>query len=548
MRRRFGEDSPEEQSAATQLVVYCLQTCTRQMAPYADDAAFGGGGPSAAPNKNLKLGTLALLAPLVQRACDSVQPFALPCIDLPSLRTWSRVVACTFYYLKAKYALALSWARRALKHEMRQGLVAALGAQVGCCLSALSKSEEALQCFKSAAAILQTCEGTAEQRAHATAMVVNAGWQEMSMLRYSEAMRLSDAAYASASTLQLPPTSVLMRCVAHLSATAAERCAMVERVPLERVPTRRSSSTRPVTPLDPVMRGVADKLSWGSGSPSWTPPCDDAKRAAGLIKRLMVSKGSFPLGMALDIAMQSIESRKGLAAASAPVSLPGPAPASFIAASAGRLGVVGSGSSSSSPPRAAVAAGAGGGSSAATQLPDHANASASAGGGSAAAAVTADAFAPSPLPAAAAAPIPSPSSLRPAARHQSPLAPKQSPSMFPSPHGHQAAPAAAAACAGQGLRARNTTRMRASGGALVKHNNGGDDGGSVSSARLQQQVGSSSSSGSSRAAWICNIALGRCRAGCRERRRWRDGWSGQANLELCCCCCCGGSSSRRGAL
>jgi hypothetical protein len=517
VRRRFGEDSPEEQSAATQLVVYCLQTCTRQMAPYADDAAFGGGGPSAAPNKNLKQGTLALLAPLVQRACDSVQPFALPCIDLPSLRTWSRVVACTFYYLKAKYALALSWARRALKHEMRQGLVAALGAQVGCCLSALSKSEEALQCFKSAAAILQTCEGTAEQRTHATAMVVNAGWQEMSMLRYSEAMRLSDAAFASASTLQLPPTSFLMRCVAHLSATAAERCAMVERVPLERVPTRRSSSTRPVTPLDPVMRGVADKLSWGSGSPSWTPPCDDAKRAAGLIKRLMVSKGSFPLGMALDIAMQSIESRKGLAAASAPVSLPGPAPASFIAASAGRLGVVGSGGSSGSPPRVAVAAGAGGG-SAPSQLPANANASVSAGGGSAAAAVAADAFAPSPLPAAAAAPTPSPSSLRPAARHQSPLAPKQSPSMlqqspsmFPSPHGHQTAPAAAAACAGQGLRARNTTRMRAAGGALVKHNGGGgDDGGSVSSARLQQQVGSSSGSssgggGSSRGAWFCNI-------------------------------------------
>ena len=498
VRRRFGEDSPEEQSAATQLVVYCLQTCTRQMAPYADDAAFGGGGPSAAPNKNLKQGTLALLAPLVQRACDSVQPFALPCIDLPSLRTWSRVVACTFYYLKAKYALALSWARRALKHEMRQGLVAALGAQVGCCLSALSKSEEALQCFKSAAAILQTCEGTAEQRAHATAMVVNAGWQEMSMLRYNEAMRLSDAAFASASTLQLPPTSALMRCVGHLSATAAERCAMVERVPLQRVPTRRSSSTRPVTPLDPVMRGVADKLSWGSGSPSWTPPCDDAKRAAGLIKRLMVSKGSFPLGMALDIAMQSIESRKGLAAASAP--------ASFIAASAGRLGVVGSGSSSSSsPPRVAVAAGASGGSSAPSQLPAHANASVSAGGGSAAAAAAADAFAPSPLPAAAAAPTPSPSSLRPAARHQSPLAPQQSPSMFPSPHGHQAAPAAAAACAGQGLRARNTTRMRAAGGALVKHNGGGDDGGCVSSARLQQQVGSSSGSSGSRGAWFCNI-------------------------------------------
>ncbi len=31
----------------------------------------------------------------------------------------------------------------------------------------------------------------------------------------------------------------------------AERCAMVERVPLERVPTRRSNSTHPVTPLDP---------------------------------------------------------------------------------------------------------------------------------------------------------------------------------------------------------------------------------------------------------------------------------------------------------
>ena len=181
-RRRYGEGSPQEQSAATQLVVYCLQTCTRQMAPYADDAAFGGGGGGGV-NKTLKQGTLALLAPLVERACDSVQPFALACIDLPSLRTWSRVVACTFYYLKAKYSLALSWARRALKHEGRQGLVAAIGAQVGCCLSALSKSAEALQCFKGAAAILQQVEGVGEQRAHAAAMLVNAGWQEMALLR-----------------------------------------------------------------------------------------------------------------------------------------------------------------------------------------------------------------------------------------------------------------------------------------------------------------------------------------------------------------------------
>lgn len=488
MRRRFGEGSPEEQSAATQLVVYCLQTCTRQMAPYADDAAFGNGsgGPSAAPNKNLKQSTLALIAPLVQRACDGVQPFALPCIDLPSLRTWSRVVACTFYYLKAKHALALSWARRALKHEMRQGLVAALGAQVGCCLSALCKSEEALQCFKSSAAILQTCEGAAEQRAHATAMIVNAGWQEMSLLRYSEAMRSSDLAFASASTLQLPPTSALMRCVAHLSATAAERCAMVERVPLERVPTRRSSSTRPVTPLDPVMRSVADKLSWGSGSPSWTPPCDDAKRAAGLIKRLMVSKGSFPLGMALDIAMQSIEGRKVPAAAALPAASLGPAHVPFVSASGGRLGFA---SSSSSPPRvAASGVGVSAGSSARSQSPAHGNAPVSAAGGTAAA----EAFAPSPLPAATIASFPSPSSSRPAGRHQSPLAPKSNPSMFPSPHRHQSVPAAAPASAGHGLRARNTTRMRALGGALVK-NNDSEDGGSQSSARLQQQVCNSSS-------------------------------------------------------
>jgi hypothetical protein len=461
------------------------------MAPYADHAAFGSGsgGPSAASaNKNLKQSTLALLAPLVQRACDAVQPFALPCIDLPSLRTWSRVVACTFYYLKAKYALALSWARRALKHEMRQGLVAALGAQVGCCLSALSKSEEALQCFKSSAAMLQTCEGAAEQRAHATAMIVNAGWQEMSLLRYSEAMRSSDLAFASASALQLPASSALMRCVSHLSATAAERCAMVERVPLQRVPTRRSSSTRPVTPLDPVMRSVADKLSWGSGSPSWTPPCDDAKRAAGLIKRLMVSKGSFPLGMALDIAMQSIESRKGPAAVAVPVASPAPAPASFFAASGGRMGVMSS-SSSSSPPRAAAAAfGASAGSSARSQSPASTHLPVSTAGGAAAAAVAADAFAPSPLPAAPASSFPSPSSSsRPSARHQSPLAPKSNPSMFPSPH------SAAAASVGHGLRARNTTRMRASGGALVKGKDN-DDGGSQGSARLQQQVRSSSSS------------------------------------------------------
>ncbi len=502
VRRRFGEDSPEEQSAATQLVVYCLQTCTRQMAPYADDAAFGtgDGGPSAAPNKNLKQSTLGLIAPLVQRACDGVQPFALPCIDLPSLRTWSRVVACTFYYLKAKYALALSWARRALKHEVRQGLVAALGAQVGCCLSALSKSEEALQCFKSSAAILQTCEGAAEQRAHATAMIVNAGWQEMSLLRYSDAMRSSDLAFASASTLQLPPTSTLMRCVANLSATAAERCAMVERVPLERVPTRRSSSTRPVTPLDPVMRSVADKLSWGSGSPSWTPPCDDAKRAAGLIKRLMVSKGSFPLGMALDIAMQSIENRKG----PVPVQSPAPAPVSFLSGSAGRFGLMGNSSSSSiisSPPRSAVAGvGASAGSSARIQSPARANPSVSEAAG-AAAAVVAESFAPSPLPTVPAASYPSPSSSRPTGRHEPPLPSASNPSMLPSSHGRQAALATAPASAGHGLRARNTTRMRASGGALVKGNHS-DDGGSQSSARLQQQVRSSSSSSSNMAIFL----------------------------------------------
>jgi hypothetical protein len=311
-------------------------------------------------------------------------------------------------------------------------------------------------------------------------MMVNAGWQEMSLLRYSEAMRLSDIAFASASTLQLSPSSTLMRCVAHLAATAAERCAMVERVPLERVPTRRSSSTRPVTPLDPVMRGVADKLSWGSGSPSWTPPCDDAKRAAGLIKRLMVSKGSFPLGMALDIAMQSIESRKGPGAAALP------APASFLAASAGRLGVVSS--SSSSPPRAAVDVSV----QPNTTATAHAMLAASTGEGSAAVAAAADAFSPSPLPAAPAVSSPSQSSLRPAGRHPSPLAQKANPSIFPSPHGHKAAPAAVASSAVHGLRARNTTRMRASGGALVKYNDG-DDGGSQSSARLQQQVSSCSS-------------------------------------------------------
>jgi hypothetical protein len=44
-----------------------------------------------------------------------------------------------------------------------------------------------------------------EQRAHAAAMIVNAGWQEMSLLRYSEAMRSSDLALAAASPLQLPP-------------------------------------------------------------------------------------------------------------------------------------------------------------------------------------------------------------------------------------------------------------------------------------------------------------------------------------------------------
>jgi hypothetical protein len=492
-RRRFGESSPEEQSAATQLVVYCLQTCTRQMAPYADDAAFGGGS-IAAPNKNLKQSTLALLAPLVQRACDGVQPFALPCIDLPSLRTWSRVVACTFYYLKAKYALALCWARRALKHEVRQGLVAALGSQVGCCLSALSKSEEALQCFRSAAAILQTCEGVAEQRAHATAMIVNAGWQEMSLLRYSEAMRSSTVALASASTLQLSPTSTLMRCINHLSATAAECCAMVERVPLQRVPTRRSSSSRPVTPLDPVMRRVADKLSWGSGSPSWTPPCDDAGRAAGLIKRLMVSKGSFPLGMAVDIALQSIENRKGPSALALPAA---PSPVSLAVAGGGGAG---------SPVRAA-AAGAfvdSAGGSARAMSPPHAHASAAA-----AAAIVA-----SPQPAAPAPSVPSSSSLRPALRQPSPTAQKSNPSVFPSPHSHSHH--AAAAAAGHSVRARNTTRMRASGGALVR-NQDIDDGSSQSSSRLQQQVCSSSMA-------FCGPhvlrALCRFRGACRELRRW----------------------------
>jgi hypothetical protein len=490
VRRRFGEGSAEEQSAATQLVVYCLQTCTRQMAPYADDAAFSVGGPGASTNKNLKQSTLALISPLVQRACEAVQPFALPCIDLPSLRTWSRVVACTFYYLKAKYALALTWARRALKHEVRQGLVAALGCQVGCCLSALLKSEEALQCFKSAAAILQACEGVAEQRAHATAMLVNAGWQQMSLLRYSDAMRSAHLALASSSTLQLPPGSVLMRCAAHLSATAVERCAMVERVPLERVPTRRSSSTRPVTPLDPVMKSVADKLSWGSGSPSWTPPCDDAKRAAGLIKRLMVSKGSFPLGMAVDIALQSIESRRGTSAVALPVASPLNASVSFPATGGAAPG------GNSSPHRAAAAgsgANAAGGSMSPSQSPSYSNVPVAGAGGAAAAAVSAgEAIVPSPLPASSAPSTMSSSFFRPTARQQSPIAPKSNPSVFPSPHAHASSPAAAPAAAGHGLRARNTTRMRASGGALVR-NNEGEDGSGMSSARLQQQVRSSSS-------------------------------------------------------
>ena len=66
------------------------------------------------------------------------------------------------------------------------------------------------------------------------------------------------------------------------------------------------------------------------------------------------------------------------------------------------------------------------------------------------------------------------------------------PSVFPSPHAHASSPAAAPAAAGHGLRARNTTRMRASGGALVR-NNEGEDGSGMSSARLQQQVRSSSS-------------------------------------------------------
>jgi len=63
--------------------------------------------------------------------------------------------------------------------------------------------------------------------------------------------------------------------------------------------------------------------------------------------------------------------------------------------------------------------------------------------------------------------------------------------VFPSPHAHASSPAAAPAAAGHGLRARNTTRMRASGGALVR-NNEGEDGTGMSSARLQQQVSSSS--------------------------------------------------------
>ena len=491
-RRRFGESSPEEQSAATQLVVYCLQTCTRQMAPYADDAAFGGGGPCAAPNKNLKQGTLALLAPLVQRACDSVQPFALPCIDLNSLRTWARVVACTFYYLKAKHSLALSWARRALKHEVRQGLVAALGAQVGCCLSALSKSEEALQCFRSSAAILQTCEGVSEQRAHAAAMIVNAGWQEMSLLRYSEAMRSSDLALAAASPLQLPPSSTLMRCIAHLSATAAERCAMVERVPLERVPTRRSSSTRPVTPLDPVMKSVADKLSWGSGSPSWTPPCDDARRAAGLIKRLMVSKGSFPLGMAVDIAMQSIENRRVASAIDSPMvssSASFPAVGGVKSVKAGGLGSAGA------PLRVAAAASAANaaGGNALSPSPPQSDAPAAVAG------AAADSTVPAPAPS-----IPSSSSLRSAVRQPSPTAQKLNHSVFPSPHSHHAAPAQAAA--GHGVRARNTTRMRASGGSLVKQHDS-DDGSSQSSSRLQQQVRSSSTSSTTTCSHVARVSL-----------------------------------------
>jgi hypothetical protein len=92
------------------------------------------------------------------------------------------------------------------------------------------------------------------------------------------------------------------------------------------------------------------------------------------------------------------------------------------------------------------------------------------------------------LPAAPTLSTPPSSSRGPASHQKSPTAPisnHSNPSVFPSPHVKHPASAV-----GHGLRARNTTRMRSSGGALKSHDS--DEGGSHNSARQQQQVLSSS--------------------------------------------------------